>query len=99
MTDRSWIALLIVLTLLSLIFSASIIFTGGYNSYIMRMVSRYSPPTSQIKVIRKQFAIEKLQVPEEKLKELDVIASSRYHIKVEESNVNNVGVKDPFKGR
>jgi uncharacterized protein (DUF1015 family) len=99
MTEKGWILTLIVLTIISLAFSAAIIFTGGYNSYVLRMVSKYETPDAQIKVLQKQYAIEKLQIPEDKIKEIENVVSQRYYIQVKEQNPNDVGVKDPFQGK
>jgi len=99
MTEKGWIGLLIVLTVISLVFSAVIVFTGGADSYILRMLSGYETPVAQIKLLQKQYAIEKVEIPQDKIDGIEKALSGRYHISVKEQNPKDVGVKDPFLGK
>jgi hypothetical protein len=63
------------------------------------MVSKYETPDAQIKVLQKRYAIEKLQIPEDKIKEIENVVAQRYHIQVKEQDPTDVGVVDPFKGK
>lgn len=99
MTEKGWLTILFLLVIISLVFSFAIIFTGGSSSYIIRLATGYEPPEAEIKVLLKQFSLEKVQIPEEVVRELENEISSRIYVLVDEKNPNNVGVKDPFTGK
>jgi len=99
MSEKTWIGLLIFITLVSLILSLAVIFTGGYDSYVMRFISGYKSPDAQIQILKKQYAIEKLTIPQEKVATILSEIMGRKHIVVKEQNPTDVGVNDPFKGK
>ena len=99
MTEKGWLTILLLLVIISLVFSLAIIFTGGSNSYILRLVTGYVPPEAEIKVLLKQFSLEKVQIPEEMVRSLEDEIANRIYVLVDEKNPNDVGVKDPFAGK
>jgi len=99
MTEKGWLTILFLLVIISLVFSLSIIFTGGSNSYIIRLATGYVPPEAEIKVLFKQFSLEKVQISEEITRRLENEISSRNYVLIDEKNPNDVGVEDPFVGK
>ena len=99
MSEKGWIGLLIFLTLISLTLSLAVLLTGGYDSYVMRFISGYNSPDAQIQLLKKQYAIEKLAIPQEKVDTILSEIMGRKHISIKEQNPSDVGVSDPFKGK
>ncbi len=99
MSEKSWIGLLVFLTLISLALSLAVLFTGGYDSYVMRFISGYESPDAQIQVLKKQYAIEKLAIPQEKVATVLSELMGRKHVVIKEQSPTDVGVNDPFKGK
>ena len=99
MTEKGWLTILFLLVIISLVFSFAIIFTGGSNSYIIRLATGYVPPEAEIKVLFKQFSLEKVQIPEEVVRRLENEIDGRSYVLVDEKSPKDVGVKDPFAGK